>query len=183
MLGICFYSTSLSALVTNFYTVSIQIHNKFLFFIKAKAVVEVNQDQFLLSVQSLGHVQIFATPLTAAHQTSLSFTISRSLLKFISIESVMPSNHLILFKNNSCNASQVALAVKNPPANAGDIRDPGLIPGNVPWRRKWQSPPVFLPRESHGQRSLVGCSLQGCRGSDTTEATQHTCTRNETCLL
>ena len=42
MLGIFFYSTSLSALVTNFYTVSIQIHNKFLFFVKAKAVVEVN---------------------------------------------------------------------------------------------------------------------------------------------
>ena len=139
MLGICFYSTSLSALVTNFYTVSIQIHNKFLFFVKAKAVVEVNQDQFLLSVQSLGHVQIFKTPWTAAHQTSLSFTISRSLLKFTSIESVMPSNHLILFKNNSCNASQVALVVKNPPANAGDIRDPGSIPGNVPWRRKCYS--------------------------------------------
>lgn len=42
MLGICFYSTSLSTLVTNFYTVSIQIYNQFLFFVKAKAVVEVN---------------------------------------------------------------------------------------------------------------------------------------------
>ena len=41
----------------------------------------------------------------------------------------MPSHHLILFKNNSCNASRVALVVKNPPANAGDIRDPGSIPG------------------------------------------------------
>ena len=37
-----FYSTSLSTLVTNFYTVSIQIYNQFLFFVKAKAVVEVN---------------------------------------------------------------------------------------------------------------------------------------------
>ena len=48
------------------------------------------------SVQSLSHVQLFATPWTAARQASLSITTSRSLLKFMSIESVMPSNHLIL---------------------------------------------------------------------------------------
>ena len=42
------------------------------------------------------------------------------------------------------------------------------------WRRKWQPTPVFLPGESHGQRSLVGCSPWGCTESDTTEATwQH----------
>ena len=46
--------------------------------------------------QSLSHVQLFNTPWTAAHQASLSFTISWSLLKLISIESVIPSNHLIL---------------------------------------------------------------------------------------
>ena len=50
----------------------------------------------LIVVQSLGHVQLFATPWTAARQVSLSFTISRSLLKLMSIESVTPSNHLIL---------------------------------------------------------------------------------------
>ena len=49
-----------------------------------------------ISVQSLNHVRIFAIPQTAARQASLSFTNSRSLLKFMSIESVMPSNHLIL---------------------------------------------------------------------------------------
>jgi len=48
------------------------------------------------SVQSLSHVQLFAIPWTAAHQASLSFANSRSLLKLISIESMMPSNHLIL---------------------------------------------------------------------------------------
>ena len=48
------------------------------------------------SVQSLSHVRLFVTPWTAAHQASLSFTISLSLLKLMSIESVMPSNHLIL---------------------------------------------------------------------------------------
>ena len=47
-------------------------------------------------VQSLSRVQLFATPWTAAHQASLSITNSRSLLKLMSIESVMPSNHLIL---------------------------------------------------------------------------------------
>ena len=48
------------------------------------------------SVQSLSHVQLFAPPWTAARQASLSITSSRSLLKLMSIESVMPSNHLIL---------------------------------------------------------------------------------------
>ena len=47
-------------------------------------------------VQSLSCVQLFVTPWTAAQQTSLSFTISPSLLKLMPIESVMPSNHLIL---------------------------------------------------------------------------------------
>ena len=48
------------------------------------------------SVQSLSRIQLFATPWTAAHQTSLSIIKSRSLLKLMSIESVMPSNHLFL---------------------------------------------------------------------------------------
>ena len=46
--------------------------------------------------QSLSRVQLFVTPRTAAHHASLSFTISRSLLKLMSTESAMPSNHLIL---------------------------------------------------------------------------------------
>ena len=48
------------------------------------------------SVQLLCHVRLFVPPWTAACQASLSITISRSLLKLMSIESVMPSNHLIL---------------------------------------------------------------------------------------
>ena len=48
------------------------------------------------SVQSLSHVQLFATPWTEAHQASLSITNSQSLFKLMSIESVMASNHLIL---------------------------------------------------------------------------------------
>ena len=49
-----------------------------------------------LSVELLSHVRLFATPWTAACQASLSITNSQSLLKRMSIESVMPSNHLIL---------------------------------------------------------------------------------------
>ncbi|KAB0345975.1 hypothetical protein FD755_024373 [Muntiacus reevesi] len=48
------------------------------------------------SVQLLNHVQLFATPWSVAHQASLSITNSKSLLKLMSMESVMPSNHLIL---------------------------------------------------------------------------------------
>ena len=48
------------------------------------------------SVQLLSHVQLFVTPWTAAHQASLSITNSQSLLRLMSIELVMPSNHLIL---------------------------------------------------------------------------------------
>ena len=73
-------------------------------------------------------------------------------------------------------ASQVALVVNTPPADAGDIRDEGLIPGSgrSPGRRKWQPIPVFLPGESHGQRSLVGYSPWSHKELDMTEATQHT---------
>ena len=43
----------------------------------------------------------------------------------------------------------------------------------APWRRKWQPTPIFLPGESHGQRSLVGYSPWGHKESDTTERTAH----------
>ena len=48
------------------------------------------------SVQSINHIQVFVTPWTAACQASLPITNSQSLLKLMSIESMMPSNHLIL---------------------------------------------------------------------------------------
>ena len=55
--------------------------------------IEVN---IIVVVQSLSHVWLFAAPWTVAHQASLSFTISWSLHKLMSVESGMPSNHLIL---------------------------------------------------------------------------------------
>ena len=71
-----------------------------------------------------------------------------------------------LLKTNYCWnwASQVALVVKNPLANAGDIRDAREFK-KIPWRRAWQS----TPGESDGQRSLVGCSPQDRKESDTAE--------------
>ena len=53
------------------------------------------KDLIAVVIQSLSHVRFFATPWTAARQASLSFTISWTLVKLMSIESVMPSNHLI----------------------------------------------------------------------------------------
>ena len=59
-----------------------------------RIMVEINYG--IVTVQSLSRVQLFATPWTAACQTSLSFTICQSLLKLMSSDSVIPSNHLIL---------------------------------------------------------------------------------------
>ena len=59
--------------------------------------------------------------------------------------------------------------------SASNVGDPGSIPGfnpwvgKIPWRRKLQPTPVFLPRESYGWRSLVGYSPWGRKESDTTE--------------
>ena len=62
--------------------------------------------------------------------------------------------------------------MKNLPANAGDA---GLIPGleRSPGEGKWQPTPVFLPGESHGQKSLVGYSPWDCKESDMTKVTEH----------
>ena len=67
---------------------------------------------------------------------------------------------------------QVALTVKDPLTNAGDKRHrfhPWV--GKIPWRRTWQFTIVFLPGESHGQRSLAGFRPQGGKESDTAGAT------------
>ena len=67
--------------------------------VRSKSVrIDLHMYQFnsFSSVQSLSHVRLFGTLRTAARQASLSFTISWSFRKLMSIESVMPSNHLIL---------------------------------------------------------------------------------------
>ena len=61
----------------------------------------------------------------------------------------------------------MAHTLKNPLA----MQDPRVLSrvGKIPWRREWHPTPVFLPGESHGRRSLAGCSPWGCKESDTTE--------------
>ena len=67
--------------------------------------------------------------------------------------------------------------IKTLTANAGRPRrcrfDPWV--GKIPWSRKWQPTPVFLPGEFHGQRVLAGGSLQSRTESDMTEGTEQTC--------
>ena len=63
--------------------------------------------------------------------------------------------------------------VNNPPANARDLRDKGSVTGlgRNSGGGKWQPTPVFLPGESHGQRSLAGYNPQNHKDLDVTEAT------------
>ena len=84
----------------------------------------------------------------------------------------MPRNYFISFSHQSYKRDFVfhtllvvgfpdGVVVMNPPANAGDARDTGLVSQvkKIPWRREWQPIPVFLPGECHGWRSLAGDSL------------------------
>ena len=100
-------------------------------------------------VQSLSHVQLFATPSTAAHQASLSVTISQSLLKLMSIELVMPSNHLILcrpllllpsiFPNIRVFSNQSALRIRWPKywSFSFNISPSNEHPGPISFRMDW----------------------------------------------
>ena len=73
---------------------------------------------FVIILELLSHVQLFATPWTAAHQASLSFTIYQSLPKLTSIESVMPFNNLILlpsiFPSIRVSSRESALRIRRP---------------------------------------------------------------------
>ena len=110
--------------------------------------MSTNYLQFSL-VQSLSHVWLFSTSWTAAHQASLSFTNSRSLLKLTSIEPVMPSSHLILcrpllllpsiFPNIRVFSNESALLIRWPKYwsfsfnISPSIEHPGLISIRMNW--------------------------------------------------
>ena len=209
----------------------------------------------LVVVQLLSWVWFFATPWAAAHQAFLSFTVSQSLFKVMSIESVMPSDHLIfccpllllpsIFPSTGVFSNESVLPIRwpkywsfsfsispskeiatisskkkgyrdvegkacrkrlrgsmpFPSSSTRSLSEPGtlgifmvasshqhgqsLTPFTGEWgegagseaansklpRRKWKPTPVFLPGESQGRGSLVGCHLWGRTESDTTEAT------------
>ena len=82
-------------MITKISLVTVHHHSCF----KAKIIFLVMRTfkiYLFISIQSLSHVQLFSIPWTAAHQASLSLTNPWSLLKLMSIELVMTSNHLIL---------------------------------------------------------------------------------------
>ena len=123
----------------------------------------------------------------AARQASLSITDSGSSPRLKSIESVMPSSHLILcrpllllppippsirvFSNESTlrmrwpNSWSFSFSII--PSKEGLVFFDCTYRGC--WRRQWHLTPVLLPGKSHGQRSLVGYSPWGCKESNTTE--------------
>ena len=77
---------------------------------------------------------------------------------------------ICIYKAYMAAAGAFCKVLGNPSASAGDARDMGWIP----WRRKWQPTPVFLPGKFYGQRRLAGYSPWGRKQLDTTEHTAHT---------
>ena len=127
-------------------------------------------------VQLLSSVWLFATLWTAAHQASLSFAISQSLLKLTSFELVMSSHHLILcwpllLLPSIClrisflsTESALVSGGQSIGASASDL--PMNIQNWFPLRltgqrRQWHPTPALLPGISDGWKSLVGCSPWG----------------------
>ena len=126
-------------------------------------------------VQSLSNIQLFVTPWTAALQAFLSFTISRSLLKLMSIESVMPSNHLILccpllllpsiFPSIRVFSSESVLCIKWPKYCSFSISSSSEYSGLVSFRIEWfdllagqgalKSPPTQFESISSSEFSLL----------------------------
>ena len=91
----CFYSSHLTR-ANHLYLKKVGKLEEQLDYLGTTTVSCITFSQHTFVVQPLNCVHIFATPWTAAYQASLSFTISPNFLKLMSIESVMPSNHLIL---------------------------------------------------------------------------------------
>ena len=93
----------------------------------------------------LSHVQLFATPWTAGHQASLSFTISQSLLKLMSIKLVMPSNHLILYHPFSSwpqsfpvsGSFPVSWLFASDDQSIGASASASVLPMNFQWNQDW----------------------------------------------
>ena len=140
------------------------------------------------SVQLLSRVRLFATPWTAARQAFLSVTNSRSLLKLMSIESVMPSNHLLLCRPLLHPPSifpgihaKLMILLGFPGGTSGkepacqEKQVPSL--GEDPLEESMATHSIFLPGECHGQRSLVDYSPWGCKESNTIERLSHLGTR------
>ena len=142
-------------------------------------------------LQLLNRVWLFVTPWTIARQASLSFTIFRRLLKLMSVESMITSNHLVLWNlaatklprlwapmSKGYLSYSVVLVSTMGLGTQWEIRKCSLnnvfltapaiwldqlylTPNTFNRTRWWHPTPVLFPGKSHGQRSLVGCSPQG----------------------
>ena len=144
--------------------------------------------KYVYSVQSLSCVWLFATPRIAAPQASLSITNSRRSLRLKSIESVMPSSHLILWRpllllpsippNIRIFSNESALRMRWPklgvsastsvlPMNTQDWSPLGLT--SLILEKEMATNSSTLAGKSHGQRSLVGYRPQSRKELDTTE--------------
>ena len=128
------------------------------------------------SVQLLSRVQLFATPWTAAHQASLSITNSWNLFKLMSIESVMPSNHLILchpllllpsiFSSVRVFSNESALCIRWPKywSCSFNISPSNEHPGLISFRMDWldllvvQGTPKSLLQHHSSKASILQCS-------------------------
>ena len=91
------------------------------------------------------------------------------------MQQVLLLSYLFYTQQHISRASWVVLVVKNCLQCRHKRCGFNTWAGKVPWRRAWQPTPVFLPGESHGQRSLMGYSPQSCKESDITETTSHAC--------
>ena len=129
------------------------------------------KDQFS-SVQLLSCVQLFATPWIAAYQASLSITNKWSLLKLMSIESVMPFNHLILchrlliphsiFPSIRVFSNELALHIRWPKywSSSFSISSSNEFSGLISFRIDWFDPLAFLGTlkrllQHHGSKALI----------------------------
>ena len=124
-------------------------------------------------VQLLSCVQLFETPWTAACQASLPFTISRNLLKLVSIVLVMPSNHLVLchplllpsiFPNIRVFSNQSALHIRWPKCWSFSMGSSNEYPGLISFRMDWldllavQRTLKSLLQHHSSKTSILGCS-------------------------
>ena len=129
---------------------------------------------FCAVVQSLSCVQLFATPQTAVCQASLSFTISQSFRKPMSIESVMPPNHLILchplflpsiFPIIRVFSNESVLRIRRPKYWSFNISPSNEHPGLVSFRMDWldllavQGTRKSLLQHHSSKASIVGAQL------------------------
>ena len=104
----------------------------------------------------------------------IHFPILAAVIQFQASLSIwhLDSYHWVFFHWSCTNsASQLALMVKDSPANAGDIKRHGPWIRKIPWRRAWQPTPILLPGEPHGQRSLAAYCPWGKKELDVPEDT------------